>query len=155
MYKNVLRQFAKIGSLTFLIIILDQLSKSIASNRLKEEISLIPNFFMLKFRKNSGIAFSIDIPRGMIIFMTIFLLLVGLYLALKYLDFNKKMTIVIVSFIGGGALSNFIDRLWIGEVIDFISIYKYPVFNVADSFITIGCLLLILFSKTIQKNEHE
>lgn len=132
-------------ALSFFLIIIDQLSKWYAAINFREPLILIEDFFQLIYRTNSGIAFSIPLPSWLILISNVILIVIGLRLAIKYLDFKFVKTQILVALILGGALSNILDRLRFGEVIDFISIYRYPVFNLADSFITVGVILLIFY----------
>ena len=76
------------------------------------------------------------------------------YFAIKELKLNAKITIISIGFIVGGAVGNLIDRLVAGYVVDFIGIWKWPNFNVADAHIVIGILLLILFYGKINKTKN-
>ena len=92
---------------------------------------------------NKGIAFSLPVT-GILSILIASLIVIGL-LYFYYRYCNKKMlSSVVFGMIVGGAVGNIIDRIMIGEVVDFIKIFSYPSFNVADASITIGFLLLIL-----------
>jgi len=121
-------------------VFLDQLSKL-----------LVARFFPELIYKNSGIAFSIPIPAYISIVIAIFLVIAGLFAAYKFLDLSKKLAIFAISLVIGGAVGNIIDRIISGQVTDFISIWIWPVFNLADSFITIGILAIIVFYDKIKK----
>ncbi len=74
-----------------------------------------------------------------------------IYLAGKELNLNKKITQILLALIVAGGLSNLFDRFIHGFVIDFISIWIYPIFNIADIYITIGILLTIAFYGKIKR----
>lgn len=105
------------------IVLLDQLSK--------QWIVLSGLPYVL----NSGVAWSIPIPNGVAIMISLVILVVLLV--------HRKE--VPVAMIYGGAIGNLIDRLTRGGVIDFISVPLIPTFNVADSAITIGVIIFLYF----------
>lgn len=134
-------------------IILDQITKFLVdiNMALHQSIEIIPNFFNLTYIRNTGAAFGFlagDRSVGRFIFFTLFsFLAIGcLIYLLKNLRPGQKMAILSLSLILGGAIGNLIDRLRQGEVIDFLDLHWYdwhwPAFNVADSSITIGVILL-------------
>ena len=79
-----------------------------------------------------------------IIFLNLILIGLIIYGGKKELNLKLNSSKVFVALILGGALGNLVDRIFHGFVIDFISIWIYPVFNLADIFITLGVLLIIL-----------
>ena len=99
---------------------------------------------------NSGIAFSLLShfnAKGMLVISGVgMLIVVGLFFWLSRLAAQDKMLAIGISLIIGGALGNLCDRLILGYVIDFIDLhyrqYHWPVFNIADSAITLGVFLL-------------
>lgn len=101
--------------------------------------------------KNAGIAFGIPIQLIGIILMNILLLILLLYFAKKELNLNSKLAQYLLALVFAGGISNLIDRLYHGYVIDFISIWIWPTFNFADIYITIGILLLIIFYGKIKR----
>lgn len=94
---------------------------------------------------NQGMAFGIILP------LVVWITLVGLlgYIMIRYFIehalYNHWVTIIAGGLIVGGAISNIIDRIAYGAVLDFIDLHWWPVFNLADSFIVIGAVLLILW----------
>ena len=129
------------------IIILDQITKWLVATNLGYgyEVQIIKNFFYVTYVRNKGAAWGI-FQNGRIFFvlMTILVVIGILYLMSREKSSYKK---VVFSFILGGALGNFIDRLFRGYVIDFLDFYifsyNFPTFNVADIFITVGTILII------------
>lgn len=101
--------------------------------------------------KNAGIAFGIPIQLVGIILMNVLLLILLLYFAEKELNLSSKLAQYLLVLVFAGGISNLIDRLYHGYVIDFISIWIWPTFNFADIYITIGILLLIIFYGKIKK----
>ena len=109
------------------------------------DFQIIDGFFELSYHENTGIAFSLPVPIWASSLLSILLLGVGSYLAGRYLKWDKFVTPLIFSLIAGGALGNLFDRVLHGYVIDYISIWKWPVFNLADVTIFIGAVLLVIF----------
>ena len=148
----------KIYSISAIVIIIDQIIKILISTKMKlnAEIEVIPNFFSIVFVKNKGAAFSI--LQDQKIFLVIISLLVLFFLN-RYIDKNKifnKYSIISLGFIIGGIIGNLLDRLIQDGVIDYLSFqfskYFFPVFNLADSFIIIGIILMLI---SIIKEEKE
>ena len=145
----------KIALISLCFILIDQLSKYLIITYLSvgSYINVIDNFFRITYVKNVGAAFSL--LEGKTIFLILFTLLVlflGVFFLRKKTDY-KKLDILIYSLIIGGIIGNLIDRIIYGYVIDFISFnfynYYFPIFNLADSFIVVGCTLYIY--KTIKE----
>lgn len=141
-----------------LILILDQLTKHLAIIHLKgrEPIVLIKKFLQLNYVENYGAAFGIlQNRKALFVAITIIVIIsVCLYLIKNFHFLNKLMKVSLVMLMAG-AIGNFIDRIRLGYVVDFIDFkfwgqYDFPVFNVADSFIVVSTILIIymiLFNK--------
>lgn len=137
--------------LSSLIIILDQITKRLAIEYLKNKnpLVVIENFFKLNYVENKGAAFGILQGRQFFFFLVTLIVVTGLIIFIykNYYDLSRFMK-VSLAFILGGAIGNFIDRIYLGYVVDFLSFeffgYTFPSFNVADSFIVIGTFFLIL-----------
>lgn len=158
------------GSIIGIVLVLDQITKYavLKSIRLYDIIPVIPGFFNLTHVRNKGAAFSIlsTLPanwRGLF-FITVTLVSVAVIAALIRKT-AEPLLVAAFSLIIGGALGNVIDRIRYGEVIDFIQWYVksfyWPAFNVADSAISIGVILLaadmLLSKKTANAitNKHQ
>ncbi|HNW39236.1 MAG TPA: signal peptidase II [Candidatus Omnitrophota bacterium] len=133
------------------VILLDQITKFLAVRflQLSVPVPLIKNFLNLTLVYNRGAAFGL-FQNQFFWFVLVSLFAIGLiFLNLK----NKNNSIILkvsLSLILAGAIGNFIDRLRFGFVIDFIDLRVWPVFNIADSVITIAALVLtweLLFKK--------
>ena len=141
-----------------MILFLDQFSKALVISNLKtgESIPLIKNILHVTFVKNTGAAFGL-FKNGTIVFILISLAAVIFISTLivksikKGNFFSRPLFNTGLIFIVSGAIGNLADRLRLGYVIDFIDVRIWPVFNIADTFITIGTLLIIIsFSLTSQ-----
>lgn len=141
-----------------ILVILDQYVKNLVvlNIPLGEHINLIDNFFSLTYVRNYGAGFSI--LQNATVFLS--LLSIVAIIVLTYMLFKTKNndTLSKISYllIISGAIGNLIDRIRLGYVVDFLDFiiinYDYPVFNIADSFITIGCFLLIFMVIMESKN---
>lgn len=132
-------------------IAIDQLIKSVITGSTKLPIEIIPGYVQMILFKNEGIAFSIPLPTIVIVPLILLLIFFGAWYLKKELDLTKPLALTAVSLIIGGAIGNLIDRLRLGYVIDFISVWKFPVFNIADAAITIGIGILILWYAAFEK----
>lgn len=146
-----------------IIIIFDQITKHLVEKKmsLHQSIEIIPNFFNLLYLRNTGAAFGFlagDRSLGRVLFFALFSLMAiaCLIYLLKTLRPTQKTTLLSLSLILGGAIGNLVDRLRLGEVIDFLDLHWYdwhwPAFNVADASITIGVILLfyqMVFKKSL------
>lgn len=145
------------------VVALDQLTKwLVAANiQLHDSVMVIPGFFRLTHVQNRGAAFGLfsDSPGewkvGMLILFSIIALIVVSSLLWKN-SHAMTTTGVALALILGGALGNLWDRVLTGHVVDFLDFslgpYHWPAFNVADSAIVIGALMLvaeILFAKPV------
>jgi len=152
--KDAIRNKYPFFILSGIIILCDQISKkyfedfllSVQGHSVK---AAGDEFARFTLAYNTGIAFSIDMGGRFILASVSFLAsLVIIYLILKT-DIKKKLELWAFSFILGGAVGNMIDRAFYGKVIDFIDcdfpdfiMERWPIFNIADSFVTIGMVFL-------------
>lgn len=138
----------KILLYSVLFTIIDQISKILVKTYLTlyNDIILIPNFLDLLYVTNDGAAFSI--LEGKIIFLTLIsiIVLIVLICHIKTKKLNK-IDCILYGMLIGGIIGNLIDRIIYGGVIDFISFKilnkAMPIFNLADTFICISCILII------------
>lgn len=133
------------------ILMLDQWTKLLVATSHSLPLTLISNFAGISpfvriiLHENTGIAFSIPLPQTVIFLLILLLIFFGGRYLLKELDLTKPLSVFTLTLIIGGTLGNLLDRFRFGYVIDFISVWKFPVFNVADAAITIGIITLTLF----------
>jgi signal peptidase II len=93
---------------------------------------------------NPGVAFSFPIQGVFAIVLTIIIIVVLLYYYLHHVQ-KTLISSLVFGFILGGALGNLLDRFFYGAVVDYIRIYSYPAFNIADMAITVGFLLFVIY----------
>ena len=155
-------QFILMGIMAVCIVVADQVTKfiTVANIPLLGNVPAIDGVFHFTFVQNTGAAFS-SFEGMQWLFALIFILFTGLILwdyFKKSMPFSQFERWMIVAVYGGG-LGNMIDRLRLGYVVDMIRVdfMEFPVFNVADCFITCGCIALIaslvLFNKDFWKEE--
>ena len=128
----------------------DQFSKYIVVENIAENsnIVLIKDFFNLTYVKNYGAGFSIlQNQKIFLVVIAIIAIVVVTYLLIKSSN-SEVLNRICYLLIIGGTLGNLFDRIRFSYVIDFLDFYifgyDFPVFNIADSFLTIGCFLLIV-----------
>ena len=136
--------------LTLVIILLDMVSKYIVSRLLivNESVMIIKNFFNITYVRNTGAAFGIFSGSTFLVMIVSFIIIIGIIIYISKNKPSNKMEKVAYSLILGGAIGNFIDRIIYGYVRDFIEIdifgWDYPIFNLADVFVVVGVILLVI-----------
>ena len=132
------------------ILIIDQLTKKIitAIMNIGDSYEVIPHFLNITSHRNNGAAWGILSGKmGFFYIITLIILAVLIIFYIKETKYNAFMQVAI-SLLFAGALGNFIDRLFNGEVVDFIDTnifgYDFPIFNIADSSLTIGVIFVII-----------
>ena len=143
------------------LVFADQISKILIRMNmiLYESIPIITNFFNLTYVTNDGMAFGINFPFGIYIFSTISLIFT--IFLFWYLWTIKESGIVLrmgVALIIAGAVGNLIDRVFLGEVVDFLDFmignYHWYVFNFADSYVTVGMGFILYDSFFIEPKKE-
>lgn len=129
--------------ISVILILLDQTSKILVSNFVKEPIG--NDYLKIEIVSNTGMAFGFNKGNIKNIIIAIFILAIVIKFIRDQIDRLDKKTAVAISMVLGGAISNLIDRFFRGGVLDFIKISKIPNFNLADFSIVIGWILIIIF----------
>lgn len=144
---------------TFLLLVLDQFSKYLAIIKLKNQsaIYLINNVFCLQYLENKGAAFGImQGKKVFFVLMTLifFALVTWIYYRLPLIKKNYPIFIILSLFLSGAA-GNFIDRIMQNYVVDFFyfELINFPIFNVADIYVTCGTILFIICFLFIYKEK--
>lgn len=144
--------------ISIILLCIDQISKLLVVNLLTktDSITIIKNFFYLTYINNDGAAFSILVGKRIFLILIAVLVIVMLIRYIKKNNIQNKLELVSLALIIGGSLGNLMDRVVRGYVIDFLDFklfnYNFPIFNLADTFIVIGVLLLLL--KEIRKENN-
>jgi len=140
--------------LIILLVVLDQISKILISSYLSlgESLNLLP-FLNFTLIHNAGIAFSIFDEGGYIGRWFLVIAISGILAYLLFLIYKKtpehKLELMSLILIISGGLGNLVDRAFLGYVVDFVHVfyqnYSFYVFNMADSYITVGIILYLSY----------
>ena len=133
----------KIGVIVAVVIILlDQLTKVLMLNR---QITIIPNLLEFTYTENTGGAFGIASGKLFLIILVSILILGIIFKFIKEREtqIDKNVLLSLYLILSGG-ISNLIDRVFRGYVIDYIDFKIWPVFNFADICIVVGCILFCI-----------
>ena len=148
MIKNKWIKYSVICAIVLVCLGLDQLSKVIAINNLVElnSVPVINNFFYFTLCYNTGGAWSIfSNATWVLALISIVALGVIIYSLVKS---RSKLYLISASIFAGGLIGNLIDRLFKGKVTDFLDFkifgYDFPVFNIADSFIVVSAIIIVI-----------
>lgn len=132
-----------------LIVILDQVAKFFVVHYLNigHDVTILDKILSFGYVENRGAAFGV-MNNSRWLFVAVTLIAMGflIWYIVKKRPTHKLLR-ASLALIGGGAVGNFIDRLFFGRVIDFIkfSFFDFPYFNIADSCLTIGVILLAIY----------
>ena len=144
--------------ISIILLCIDQISKLLVVNLLTktDSIAIIKNFFYLTYINNDGAAFSILVGKRIFLILVAIIVIIMLIHYIKKNNIQNKLEIVSLALIIGGSLGNLMDRVVRGYVIDFLDFkifnYNFPIFNLADTFIVIGVILLLL--KELRKENN-
>ena len=147
--------------IVFVCVLLDQLTKSYISKTVEyaSKIPVIERFFYISNVHNYGAGFSILQNARVFLSAVSILVICALAYMLYRSEKNKPYENICYILILSGALGNLIDRIRFSYVVDFLDFYifgyNFPVFNVADCFITVGCFLLLIISVLGDKNAED
>jgi signal peptidase II len=138
--------------ITAFVMALDQFTKYIVSTRMQigDEIDVIRNFFAISYTQNPGIAFGM-LNSGALRWVFVAISVVAVLVVLVYImrtSAANRLLLWSLSLLAAGICGNLIDRVRIGRVIDFFLLHykdnQFPVFNVADTAISIGAALMAI-----------
>lgn len=143
------------------IFVCDQLSKSwivqtLGPVPLVKSLPLLGDWLSLVYSHNMGVAFGLF--QNMASVLTVVSLLISfgaLYVYIVYLPNHLWSVQVSIGLILGGALGNIADRITLGYVVDFIQVGWWPIFNIADSAITVGAVILAFYLLFAPEEELE
>lgn len=142
------------------IFLLDRFTKVLVINNLTlgESLSVIDGFLNITYVNNHGAAFGI--MDGKVIFIVVVSVLIFAYLIYEIRkDSHSKLITTSISFVIGGLLGNLFDRVVYGHVIDFLDFnffgHDFAIFNIGDSFIVIGTILLAIGFLLEERNANK
>jgi len=134
------------------IVAFDQLTKYFAVTSLSQvpgqSVTFIPGFMDFTYTENTGAAFGIFGNATWLLALISTILAIGvIVIMVKFRDIRSKLFQLSLCFIAGGAIGNIIDRVFRGFVVDMLEFkfVNFAIFNVADSFVTIGAVMLGIF----------
>jgi signal peptidase II len=156
--------------IALVIFLLDQATKWMIVHNIPlfESRPVIDEFFQLTSHRNRGAAFSIlQNQRWFFVIITLIVMVGIIWYLRRTVQSNKRLLSFALSLLLGGALGNFLDRALFGEVVDFLQFrftfsffghdidYIYPIFNIADSAIVVGVILIFLESLLTWRKEKK
>jgi signal peptidase II len=147
--------------IALLIVILDQLSKWLVVKymELGQNITIISDFLYFTSHRNRGAAWGILQGQMWFFYIITVIVIVGIIVYIQRLKLDEKLIGYSLGLMLGGAIGNFIDRLFRKEVVDFINTYiftyDFPIFNIADSALVIGVGLFFIHTLLEGKREKE
>ncbi|MCR5196348.1 MAG: signal peptidase II [Pseudobutyrivibrio sp.] len=161
MFYKVRRSISMIYAILIIAVLvnLDQITKQYAIDNLmnKADIKLIPGVLQLHYLENTGAAFSLLEGQQVLFFALTPVLLILLLIILFRMPAQKKFLYLdyIIIFLSAGAIGNYIDRVSNNYVVDFIyfSLIDFPVFNVADIYVTVAIFFLLILILFYYKDE--
>ena len=136
--------------IALLVIAIDQFTKWLIVQKMElyEQIPIIENFFYLTSHRNSGAAWGILEGQMIFFYIVTAIVIVGIIYYMEKYAKGDKLLAISLSLILGGAIGNFIDRLLHQEVVDFLDFiifrYDFPIFNIADSSLVVGVILVFI-----------
>lgn len=129
------------------VVLLDQATKALVvgglgPNASTNQVTLLGPALVLRYVENTGAAFGMLRGRGGFLSLAVLVILAGLVVFYRRVAASSPSMSAAVGLIAGGAVGNLIDRARLGYVVDFVAIGPWPTFNLADSAISIGVVLL-------------
>jgi len=128
-----MKKNTKLTLLFFILIALDQLAKLLAPQTKTN--------FLFTYLCNKNIAWNIPVNAGVFYSVWIIIAAILIFIFFKTRSYSQK---ILLTFIFSGAVSNFIDRIRLGCAVDYIDLKFWPVFNLADVYITIGIIIIVI-----------
>ncbi|HLR54168.1 MAG TPA: signal peptidase II [Pseudogracilibacillus sp.] len=136
--------------LAVFLIALDQWTKFVVIKKMElyESIPVLDGFFSFTSHRNKGAAWGVLQDQMIFFYIITVIVVVAIVFYMQTHAKGRTLFAVGLAFILGGAIGNFIDRLIHQEVVDFIDViiftYDFPIFNIADSALTIGVILALI-----------
>jgi signal peptidase II len=142
-----------------LLVVLDQVTKYWARITLQEDgpLSIIPGVLKLQYHENTGAVWGIMTGKtGLLTVISIILFCILVFIYFKIPQNRRLLPVQIIwIFITAGAIGNLIDRITLKYVVDFvyIELIDFPIFNIADNYITLSSILLLILGIFYYKEE--
>jgi signal peptidase II len=130
----------------FIVVTVDQLSKYfVQANMTLGQSMPEEGFFRITYTTNAGGVFGIFANQAFLITLTAIVGVVAILIYSRYPQANRVPIRIALGLLLGGAVGNLIDRIRLGKVVDFIDIGAWPVFNLADSAVVVGSIIIIFY----------
>ncbi len=142
-------------SAVVLVVLFDQITKFIIrANLSKGESVPSDGFFRFTYYENSGTIFGL-FPNATVILTVVSFLAIGFLIYFFRTQRSPGLVMrIAIGILLGGAVGNLIDRLFKGEVTDFVDVGRWPIFNIADASITVGIFLLIVVTSLVPNKDE-
>ena len=141
----MLRKLIHISLISSGLFILESIIKYNIVNKIPTEgFYLIPKILQIIFVPNYNIAFGLPLPKFLIIFLIISALIFLSFVWWSNLISGNSKLLLATSLVIIGAFSNLIDRFTFGYVVDYINIFIWPIFNLADCYIVVGLVIYVI-----------
>ncbi|MEG0919603.1 MAG: signal peptidase II [Anaerovoracaceae bacterium] len=130
------------------VVIIDQIIKVFVRSNLylSETHPIIEGFFSFTYIENYGAAFSmLSGQRIILIGLPLLIIVAGFIYIIRGKRGNNKVALVAASLLVGGGIGNFIDRLFLGSVTDYLDLNNFAIFNFADICVCLGCALICIY----------
>ena len=149
--------------IALLIVVIDQWTKWLVMKNMElgERIILADPYLAWLSHRNRGAAWGMLEGQMWLFGIITVVVIVGILYYFHTQAKGKPLFQLSLMVILGGAIGNFIDRMWRGEVVDFVDVlipiinYEFPIFNVADAALTVGVVLMIIFIIYDEKQEKK
>lgn len=157
--KTKLRYFFYVLVVPGIIVAVDQYTKWLVRQNLALGESWMPIDWLAPYARilhwyNTGVAFGLFQGGGIIFILLPIVIVIGILIYFPKISDDDWFMRLALSLQLGGALGNLVDRITVGHVTDFISVGRFPIFNVADSAITVGVIVLMLGVWIQEKRER-
>lgn len=138
-------------TICIIIITVDQLTKFLVTKYVPQKLG--NDYFALEIVENTGMAFGFNSGNTKNIVLSLFVIFIIITFIKNQRELLETNVLVAISMVLGGGISNIIDRIFRGGVLDFIKMPIIPNFNIADMCITVGWLLIVIFLIIYTKKE--
>ncbi|MFH1858454.1 MAG: signal peptidase II [Candidatus Omnitrophota bacterium] len=128
------------------VLLLDQISKHLILRTMvfNQSIPVVPSVFHLTLVANTGVAFGLFKGKAELFVLVGLVALLWIALFVRRRAIQNRLALLALALVSGGAVGNLLDRFRYGYVVDFLDFRVWPVFNVADTCISVGTVLFLI-----------
>lgn len=147
------KRFGPVPAVALVVLLIDQVTKALVTQALGHGrvITALGGLIYLDEVHNTGAAFSLLRSHGVVFILIAAAVMIGVLVFYRRIAASAGIVRLAVGLILGGATGNLIDRIRLGYVVDFIDLRWWPVFNMADSAIVVGVLVLVVWTLLEEK----